>query len=123
LAFIEVLNLASTHKELTQAYRPHQNGVNERKNKTFLEKAQVMLFEIQMSWFLWSKVVNTINYFTNCFSICVDYDVSPYQHLFSKPSKLHHLQVYGYVVSMHMAHLVVHGDQQDVGLTTKRHLH
>jgi hypothetical protein len=38
-AFIEVLNLINNiHWEFIQLYTPHQNGVSECKNETFLEK-------------------------------------------------------------------------------------
>lgn len=61
-----------------------------------------MLFEAQMPWFLWLELVNIVNYLTNYFPTHANYDVSPYQHLFGKPPKLHHLQMYGYVVFIHI---------------------
>jgi hypothetical protein len=43
---------------------PHYNGVDQRKNRTILERAKVVCVESHYPPFLWSEVVNT-TYFTN----------------------------------------------------------
>ena len=44
---------------------PQQNGVVERKNRTLLEMARIMLREYNLPLYFWAKVVNTSCYIAN----------------------------------------------------------
>jgi hypothetical protein len=93
--------ISEIHRELTQAYTPHQNGVSERKNHTLLEKARSMFLEARTPKFLWAEAVNTANYLTNRSPMRANSGISPYQHLYKKPPSLHHLRVFGCLVFVH----------------------
>jgi hypothetical protein len=100
-AFSDFLQSSGIHRELTQAYTPHQNGVSERKNRTLLEKARSMFLEAHTPRFLWAEAVNTANYLTNRSPTRANGGVSPYQRLYKKPPSLHHLRIFGCVVFVH----------------------
>lgn len=51
--------------ELTIRYRPQQNGVAERINRTIIEKARCMILNTKMSKIFWSKVVIAAVYLIN----------------------------------------------------------
>ena len=52
-------------REWTAPYNPEQNGVAEKKNKTIVEVARVMLYDQAMPKFLWAKAFNTAVYVQN----------------------------------------------------------
>ena len=52
-------------REWKTPYNPEQNGVAERKNRTIVEAARVMLYDQDMPKFLWAKACNTVVYVQN----------------------------------------------------------
>jgi transposase InsO family protein len=101
-AFTEFLQASGIHRELTQAYTPHQNGVSERKNRTLLEKARSMFLEAHTPRFLWAEAVNTANYLTNRSPTRANSGISPYQRLYKRPPALHHLRIFGCLAFVHI---------------------
>jgi hypothetical protein len=100
--FTEYLQLFGIHRELTQAYTPHQNRISKRKNRTLLEKARSMFFEARTPRFLWAEAVNTENYLTNRSPTRANSGVSPYQRLYKNPPALHHLRIFGCLAFVHV---------------------
>lgn len=52
-------------REWTTLYNPHQNGAAERKNKTIIGVAKVMLYDQDLPRFLWVEECNTTVYIQN----------------------------------------------------------
>jgi transposase InsO family protein len=51
--------------EFLVPYTHQQNGVAERKNRTLIEMARIMLVEYKTSDWFWAKAINTARYATN----------------------------------------------------------
>jgi len=52
-------------REWTAPYKPEQNGVAERKNRTIVEATTAMLYDQDMPKFLWAEACNTAVYVQN----------------------------------------------------------
>ena len=52
-------------REWTAPYNPEQNGVAERKNMTIMEAAREMMYDQDMTKFLWAEACNTTVYVQN----------------------------------------------------------
>jgi transposase InsO family protein len=52
--------------EFLAPYTPQQNGVAERKNRTLIEMARIMLDEYKTSDQFWAEAINTTCHATNC---------------------------------------------------------
>jgi transposase InsO family protein len=52
--------------EFLAPYTPQQNGVAERKNRTLIEMARIMLDECKTSDQFWAEAINTTCHATNC---------------------------------------------------------
>jgi transposase InsO family protein len=55
----EYLEEEGVKHEFSAPYTPQQNGVVERKNRTLIDMARMMLGEFKTPERLWSKAVNT----------------------------------------------------------------
>jgi len=51
--------------EFSSLRTPQQNGVVERKNKSFQEMAKTMIHETNMTKYFWAEAVNTLRYVHN----------------------------------------------------------
>jgi hypothetical protein len=102
LAFSAFFQESRIHRELTQAYTPHQNRISQSKNRTLLEKSRAMVFDAHTPYYLWSEAINTANYLTNRSPTRANLGVSPYQRLFGHPPNQQHLRVYACVAFVHV---------------------
>ena len=49
-------------RELSTPYNPQQNGIVERKNRTIMEAARVMLHDQDLPMHLWTEAARTVVY-------------------------------------------------------------
>ncbi|GJV67788.1 retrovirus-related pol polyprotein from transposon TNT 1-94 [Tanacetum coccineum] len=76
---------------------PQQNGVDERRNRTFVEAARTMLIFSKALLFLWAKAINTACYTQNCSLIPLRYNKTPYELMQDKKPDLSFFHVFGSV--------------------------
>jgi hypothetical protein len=85
-------------RELSCRYKPKQNGVAERKNRSIVEAARAMLEEKSMPKFYWAEAVRTAVYIQNR----IRDKVSAQEQYFGMKPNLRHLQVFGSIVYVHI---------------------
>ncbi|GJR33880.1 retrovirus-related pol polyprotein from transposon TNT 1-94 [Tanacetum coccineum] len=72
-----------------------QNGVVERRNRTLIEAARIMLIYVKALLFLWVKAVATACYTQNRSIICLRHGKTPYELLHDKLPDLSFFHVFG----------------------------
>nr|GEY85125.1 putative ribonuclease H-like domain-containing protein [Tanacetum cinerariifolium] len=70
--------------EFSVARTPQQNGITERKNKTFIEAAMTMLVDSLLPISFWAEVVNTAYYVQNMVLVTKPHNKTPYELLLSR---------------------------------------
>lgn len=89
----EFYSFCSNHgikHELTASYTPQQNGVDERKNKTFVEGARNMLNSSNFPNTFWAEAIITAAYLSNISSTHVVLNKTPHESWFDiKPKETH----------------------------------
>lgn len=81
-------------KQHTTGYKPQQNGVAERKNRSLMEMARCMLIDARLPNTLWAEAVRTANFLQNCLP-CRAVDSTPYELWHREKPKVNHLQIFG----------------------------
>ncbi|GJU55066.1 integrase, catalytic region, zinc finger, CCHC-type containing protein [Tanacetum coccineum] len=81
--------------ETSVARSPQQNGVVERRNRTLIEAAHIMLIFAKAPLFLWVEAVATACYTQNRSIICLRHSKTPYELLHDKPPDLSFFHVFG----------------------------
>ncbi|MCO5607010.1 hypothetical protein L7F22_061201 [Adiantum nelumboides] len=77
-------------RQLTTPYTPSQNGVVERKNRTIMEMARVMLAYASLPRSYWAEACNTAVYIQNRYPTHALQDMTPFQAYYGrKPTVLH----------------------------------
>nr|GFB95805.1 ribonuclease H-like domain-containing protein [Tanacetum cinerariifolium] len=66
-------------REFSNARTPQQNGVTERRNRTFIEAARTMLADAKLSVTFWAEAVNTACYVQNRVLINKSQNKTPYE--------------------------------------------
>jgi transposase InsO family protein len=61
-SFKDLCSCVGINMELTISYKPTQNGVSKRNNKTILRAAKEMLYDQDLPRFLWENNCNTTVY-------------------------------------------------------------
>ena len=84
--------------EFSCRYKPEQNSVAERKNRSVVEAARAMLEEKSMPKFYWAEVVRTAVYIQNR----IGENVSPDELYFRRKPNLRHLRVFGSIAYVHV---------------------
>nr|GEU30181.1 integrase, catalytic region, zinc finger, CCHC-type, peptidase aspartic, catalytic [Tanacetum cinerariifolium] len=74
---------------------PQQNGVVERRNRTLVEAAWMMLIFLKASMFLWAEAVATTCYTKNRSLIHILHNKTPYEMVHDKKHDLTFLRVFG----------------------------
>ena len=85
-------------RHLNATYSPKQNGVVERKNRTFLSLVRSMLKEKDLPRELWGEIVSTIVYMLNRASTRSLKGLTPYEAWIGRKPSIEHLRVFGSVV-------------------------
>nr|GEV37839.1 retrovirus-related Pol polyprotein from transposon TNT 1-94 [Tanacetum cinerariifolium] len=81
---IKLLNMVGVSHETSVARSPQQNGVVERRNRTLIEVARMMLIYPKAPLFLWVEVVAIVCYIQTRSVIRLRYDKTPYEPLHDK---------------------------------------
>ncbi|GKD13993.1 retrovirus-related pol polyprotein from transposon TNT 1-94 [Tanacetum coccineum] len=85
----------SISHETSVARSPQHNGVIERRNRTLLEAARIMLIYAKAPLFLWAEVVATACYTQNQSIIQCRHGKTPYELLHDRKPDLSYLHVFG----------------------------
>ncbi|WRX16232.1 Integrase [Theobroma cacao] len=88
---------------------PQQNGVVERKNRTFKEMARTMLCENNLPKYFWAKAVNTAAYILNRVSIRAMISKTPYELYKGRKPNISHLK------SFRCKFFVLNNEKQPLG--------
>ena len=78
---------------------PQQNGVVERKNRTFVEMARTMLDEHMTPRRFWADAISTACYISNWIFLRSILNLTSYELHFGRKPKVSHLRVFGVVAS------------------------
>ena len=74
---------------------PQQNGVVERKNRTLVKMARMMLDEHRTPRKFWAKAISTACYISNQVFLRSILNLTSYDLRFGRQSKISHLRVFG----------------------------
>jgi hypothetical protein len=80
--------------EFSAPYTPQQNGVAERKNRTLIEMARIMLDEYKTSDRFWAEAVNTACHATNCLYLHKLLKKTSYEFLTGNKPNVSYFQVF-----------------------------
>ncbi|GKC90031.1 retrovirus-related pol polyprotein from transposon TNT 1-94 [Tanacetum coccineum] len=86
-------NVSISHQTFV-ARTPQQKGIVERRNRTLVEAARIMLIFSKAPLFLWAKAINTACYTQNRSLIRLRYNKTPYELLHDKKPYLSFLYVF-----------------------------
>ena len=81
--------------EVSAIYTPQQNGVVERKNRTLITLARIMLDEYNTPEALWAEAINTACYASNHLFLQKFLDKTPYELLNGKKTDISFFWVFG----------------------------
>jgi hypothetical protein len=81
--------------QFSSPYMPPQNGVVERKNRTFCEMARTMLDEHRTPRRFWAEAVNTACYVSNRIYLRVHKKKTCYELMHGRTPKVSHFHVFG----------------------------
>jgi hypothetical protein len=81
--------------EFSSPYKPQQNGVVERKNRTLLDMARTMLDEYKTSDRFWAKAINTACYAINRLYLHRILKKTSYELLTGKKPNVSYFRVFG----------------------------
>ncbi|GJW71002.1 putative ribonuclease H-like domain-containing protein [Tanacetum coccineum] len=80
----QLYGIKGIKREFSNARTPQQNGVAERKNRTFIEAARTMLADSLLPILFWAEAVNTACYVHNRVLVTKPYNKTPYELLIGK---------------------------------------
>ncbi|GJV12612.1 uncharacterized mitochondrial protein-like protein [Tanacetum coccineum] len=82
-------------KVISVARTPQQNGVAERKNKTLIEAARIMLADSKLPTTFWAEAVNTACYVQNRVLIIKPHNKTPYELFLGRKPALGFMRPFG----------------------------
>lgn len=88
-------------QNFTSPYTPEQNGVAERKNRTLIEAARIMLNGSVLSKHFWTEVVRTACYTQNRSIIVKRHNKTPYEVFKGRIPNISYFHVFGCPVFIH----------------------
>lgn len=86
----------------TAPYTPEQNGKIERKNRTIVEIARIIIYARNLSLKLWAEAVNTTVYILNRITSCKNMSITPYEMWTGCKPDLSHLKIFGLIAYAHI---------------------
>src|SRR6266540_1981589 len=91
----EFLDEEGIKHEFSAPYTPQQNGVVERKNRTLIEAARIMLDEYKTSNQFWAEAINTACHAVNSLYLHKILKKIAYELLTGNEPKVHYFRVFG----------------------------
>jgi transposase InsO family protein len=91
----EFLDEEGIKNELSTPYTPQQNGIVERKNRTLIEAARIMLDEYKTLDSFWAEVINTVCHAANRLYLHKYLSKTPYEIITGKKHSMHYFRVFG----------------------------
>ena len=88
--------------EFTVPYCPQQNGVAERMNRTIMERARSMLYQVKLPLDFWAEACSRAVYLHNRSPTTALKDETPFERLFGRRPDISHLRVFGCVSYVHV---------------------
>nr|GEU65562.1 hypothetical protein [Tanacetum cinerariifolium] len=82
-------------REFNNARTPQQNGVAERRNRTMIEAARIILVDAKLLVTFWAEAVNTACYVQNRVLVNKSYNKTPYELFNSRPPAIGFLKPFG----------------------------
>nr|GEU34759.1 hypothetical protein [Tanacetum cinerariifolium] len=82
-------------REFSVARTPQQNGVAERKNRTLIEAARIMLVDSKLPTTFWAEAVNTACYVLNRALVIKPHNKTPYKLIHLRPSLIDSMKPFG----------------------------
>ncbi|GJR35208.1 retrovirus-related pol polyprotein from transposon TNT 1-94 [Tanacetum coccineum] len=95
IKFLKMIQKVGISHETSVARSPQLNGVVERRNRTLIEAARIMLIYEKAPLFLWAEAVATACYTQNRFVIRLRHGKTPYELLHDKLPDLSFFHVFG----------------------------
>ena len=89
-------------RQFSTPYTPQQNGVAERKNRTFFESARCMLQHSGFSNVFWVEAINTAAYVLNRAPTSAVKDKTPQEAWSGKKPTVQHFRVFGCIAYVHV---------------------
>ena len=89
-------------REFTVPYCPQQNGVAECMNRTIMERARSMLYQVKLPLDFWAEACSTAVYLHNRSPTTALKDETPFERLFGRRPDISHLRVFGCVSYVHV---------------------
>jgi hypothetical protein len=83
-------------------YKPQQNGVAERKNKTICEAAKAMMFDQDLPNYLWAEATLTAVYIQNRCPHAIWKDKNPEEFFSGIKPEVGHLRIFRCPVYIHV---------------------
>ncbi|GJR29809.1 putative ribonuclease H-like domain-containing protein [Tanacetum coccineum] len=87
-------------REFSVARTPQQNGVAERKNRTLIEAARIMLANSKLPTTFWAEAVNTAYYVHNRVLVTKPYNQTPYELFLGRKQALRFMRPFGCPVTI-----------------------
>ena len=91
-AFFETYGI---QREFTTPYTSQQNGVAERKNRTVVEMARIMMAETNLEKRFWAEVASTEVYLLNTSPTRFFMHMTPYEAWKGRKPQVSHLRIFG----------------------------
>ncbi|GKB94830.1 ribonuclease H-like domain-containing protein [Tanacetum coccineum] len=82
-------------REFSVARTPQQNGVAERKNRTLIKAARIMLVDSKLSTTFWAEAVNTACYVLNRVLVIKPNNKTPYELIHGRTPLLDFMKPFG----------------------------
>ncbi|GJW52157.1 reverse transcriptase domain-containing protein [Tanacetum coccineum] len=87
-------------REFSVARTPQQNGVAERRNRTLIEAARIMLVDSKLPTTFWAEAVNTACYVLNRVLIIKPHNKTPYELIRGRPPLIDFMKPFGCPVTI-----------------------
>ncbi|GKA23587.1 retrovirus-related pol polyprotein from transposon TNT 1-94 [Tanacetum coccineum] len=87
-------------KEFSVARTPQQNGVPERRNRTLIEAARILLTDSKLPTTFWAKAVNTACYVHNRVLVVKPHNKTPYELFRGRTPALSFMRPFGFHVTI-----------------------